>query len=185
MHLVWPAAEYLASYVAALERGWSPDNLRAAAASEELQRIARDADGFLATQVDRDASAGPVTLPDGSTVPRIPGYKRWIWDGEFCGVINLRWQPGTEALPPYCLGHIGYAIVPWKRRRGYATEALRALLRDAAGEGLRYVDICAEASNVASRRVIERNGGTLIEEFVTAPSLGGRPEVRYRVSTQT
>jgi predicted acetyltransferase len=183
MTLVWPATEYLASYVAALERGWSPDNLRPAAATDELRGIAADAAGFLVKQVDRDASAGPVMLPDGSTVPRLPGYKRWIWDGEFCGVISLRWQPGTEALPSYCLGHIGYAIVPWKRRLGYATQALRAILRDAAAEGLRYVEICADADNVASRRVIERNGGVLVEEFVTDPALGSRREVRYRVVT--
>jgi predicted acetyltransferase len=183
MRLVWPATEYLASYVAALERGWSPDNLRAAATNEELQRIATDADRFLASQVDREAAAGPVMLPDGKTVPRLPGYKRWIWDGEFCGVISLRWQPGTEVLPPHCLGHIGYSIVPWKRRLGYATQALRDMLPHAASEGLRYVEICAEPDNVASRRVIERNGGVLVEEFVTAPALGSKREVRYRVVT--
>lgn len=185
MTLVWPEKRYLASYVAALERGWSPDNLRAEAAAEELARIAVDADGFLRSQVDRDASAGPVVLPDGSTVKRLPGYKRWMWDGEFCGVISMRWKPGSEELPPHCLGHIGYSVVPWKRRRGYATQALRQLLPDAAAEGLRYVDICAESDNVASRRVIERSGGVLVQEFVTLPSLGARREVRYRVATTT
>jgi predicted acetyltransferase len=184
MRLVWPAGEYLAGYMAALERGWSPDNLRGqAAAEEELERIASSAAQFLASQVDRDASGDPIVLPDGTSVPRLPGYKRWMWDGEFCGVIGLRWAPGTEALPPHCLGHIGYSVVPWKRRRGYATHALRAFLRDAASEGLRYVEICAESDNVASRRVIERNGGVLVEEFVTLPSLGSRREARYRVDT--
>jgi hypothetical protein len=53
MKLVWPSREYLPSYVAALERGWSPDNLRGLAASqEELNRIAADADAFLASLVD-------------------------------------------------------------------------------------------------------------------------------------
>lgn len=28
MHLVWPARDYLPSYVAALNRGWTPDNVR-------------------------------------------------------------------------------------------------------------------------------------------------------------
>ena len=42
MDLVWPSRQYLSSYVAALERGWSPDNVRGQAASEEeLERIAR------------------------------------------------------------------------------------------------------------------------------------------------
>ena len=65
---------------------------------------------------DREAKRGPVTLPDGSQVPRLPGYRRWMWDGEFCGSIGFRWQPGTSALPPYVLGHIGYSVVPWKQR---------------------------------------------------------------------
>jgi len=41
-----------------------------------------------------------------------------MWDDEFAGSIGFRWQPGTSALPPHCLGHIGYAVVPWKQGRG-------------------------------------------------------------------
>jgi len=183
--LVWPSREYLPGYVAALERGWSPDNLRGqVAVQEELARIAEDADAFLASLVDREAAGRPITLPDGTTVPRLPGYRRWIWDGEFCGTIGLRWQPGTEALPPYCLGHIGYGVVPWKQRRGYATRALREMLREAKAEGLRFVEITTDPDNVASRRVVEANGGVLVEEFVTPPSLGSEHKVRYRVQVR-
>ena len=182
MKLVWPSREYLPSYVAALERGWSPDNLRGkVAAQEELQRIAADADAFLAGLVDREAAGNPITLPDGTTVPRLPGYRRWMWDGEFCGSIGFRWQRGTEALPPHCLGHIGYAVVPWKQGRGYATRALRELLREVKVEGLRYVEITTIPENTASRRVIEANGGVLVEHFVAPAALGGKPGVRYRV----
>ncbi|HEY3159216.1 MAG TPA: GNAT family N-acetyltransferase [Vicinamibacterales bacterium] len=182
MKLVWPSREHLPSYVAALERGWSPDNIRGeVAARDELNRIAADADSFLASLVDREARGRPITLPDGTTVPRLPGFQRWMWDGEFCGSIGFRWQRGTEALPPYCLGHIGYSVVPWKRRRGYATRALREVLQDAATEGLRYVEITTAPDNVPSRRVIEANGGVLIEEFVTPAALGGKAELRYRV----
>jgi predicted acetyltransferase len=180
MKLVWPSRDYLAGYVDALERGWSPDNLRTEAAREQLARIAEDADAFLGSLVDREA-LGTVTLLDGSQAPRIPGYRRWIWDGEFCGTIGFRWQPGTEALPPYCLGHIGYAVVPWKRRRGYATQALREILASAGAEGLRFVEITTRPDNVASQRVIEANGGTLVEEFTAPASLGGQQEWRFRV----
>jgi predicted acetyltransferase/GrpB-like predicted nucleotidyltransferase (UPF0157 family) len=183
MRLVWPSREYLASYVAALRRGWTPDNTRGdAAASEELARIAADADAFLASLVDSDARGARITLPDGTTAPRLPGYSRWIWDGEFCGRIGLRWQHGTESLPPYCLGHIGYTVVPWKQRRGYATRALREILRDAAAEGLRYVEITTDPDNRASQRVILANGGVLVDEFVTPPALGAKRALRYRVS---
>lgn len=182
MHLVWPAREHLASYVAALERGWSPDNLLGeAAAGEELRRIADDPDTFLASLADREAAGEPIVLPDGSTVPRFPGCVRWLWDGEFCGSIGFRWQPGTEALPPTCLGHIGYTVVPWKRRLGYATQALAAILDDARAEGLRYVEISTDPGNVPSQRVITSNGGVRVEEFTTPASLGGKRQVRFRV----
>lgn len=182
MELVWPAREYLPGYVAALERSWSPDNLRLeAAAREELDRIAADPEAFLASLVDIEGRGAPIPLPDGTTVPRLPGYHRWLWDGEFCGTIGFRWQPGTEALPPYCLGHIGYSVVPWKRRLGYATQALREMLQDAKARGLRYVEITTGVENLASQKVIDRNGGVLIEEFVTPRSLGGTRQLRYRV----
>ncbi|MEJ0005935.1 MAG: GNAT family N-acetyltransferase [Steroidobacteraceae bacterium] len=132
--------------------------------------------------IDREAKAGPVTLPDGSTVARIPGYRRWLWDGEFCGSISLRWQPGTAELPPHCLGHIGYAVVPWKQGRGYATEALRMLLVEARHEGLPFVEITTDPENIASQRVITANGGELIERFTKPPQYGGIPGLRFRIA---
>ena len=182
MNLVWPSLDYLPGYVAALERGWSPDNLRSeATAREHLARIEANAAAFLTSLVDLEATGSPITLPDGTTAPRLPGYQRWLWDGEFCGSIGFRWQRGTEALPPYCLGHVGYSVVPWKRRLGYATRALREVLEDARERGLRYVEITTAVGNTASQRVIEANGGVFVEEFVTPPALGGCQELRYRV----
>lgn len=135
MHLVRPSREHLESYVAALERGWSHDNERPEAGAEELVRIRTDPVAFLASLDDRDAQGPAVTLPDGSQVPRLPGFRRWMWDGEFAGNIGLRWQRGSAALPPYCLGHIGYSVVPWKQGRGYARQALRAILDEARAVG--------------------------------------------------
>lgn len=181
MELVWPAAEYLSGYVEALKKGWSPDNLRPQAASEELARIAEDPVRFLSEQVDREATGPLIILPDGRAVPRLPGYARWMWDGEFCGAISFRWQPGTTDLPPYCLGHIGYSVVPWKRRRGYATRALESLLPEARDEGLAYVELVADADNIASKRVIEVNGGEMIERFRKSAEYGGAESLRFRI----
>lgn len=181
MHLVTPALEHLPGYVHALRQGWSPDNLRPEAAVEQLRSIERDADAFLALQDDREAKGPPIVLPDGSSVPRLPGYHRWMWDGEFCGSIGFRWQPGTTDLPPTCHGHIGYAVVPWKRGRGYATRALHLLLPEVAREGLEYVELTADASNVPSVRVIEANGGTLVERSATPDLHGGGEILRFRI----
>jgi predicted acetyltransferase len=181
MELVWPAAQYLSGYVHALQQGWSPDNLRPQVAAEELARIELDPFRFLSEQVDRAANGPPVILPDGRTVPRLPGYSQWMWDGEFCGAIGFRWQPGTTELPSYCLGHIGYSVVPWKRQRGYATRALQLLLPQAGNEGLAYVEITTDADNIASRRVIESNGGELIERFRKSAEYGGAESLRFRI----
>jgi predicted acetyltransferase len=183
MALVWPSLDYLPGYLDALDRGWSPENARGPMDPRaEKDRIGRDPAAFIASLVDREARGGPIVVMDGSTIPRLPGYTRWMWDGEFSGTISLRWQPGTEALPSYCLGHIGYMVIPWKRRRGYATLALGYMLEEAKAEGLRHVEITARPDNLASRRVIEANGGIFVEEFVKLASLGGGREVRYRVN---
>jgi len=181
VELVWPSLRYLPGYVAALEQGWSADTWRAAAAQEELGKVTADPEAFLAELVLREPRGETVTLPDGSNVPRIPGYRRWLWDGEFCGLIGLRWQPGTHELPPYCLGHVGYAVVPWKRRLGYATSALRQLLPAAKAEGLSFVEITTDPENVASQRVIEANGGVLHERFTKPAQFGSTPGLRYRI----
>jgi len=181
MELVQPAERYLSSYVEALERGWSPDNLRPEAAREELDRIAHDASLFIAEQTDRDAKGPPITLPGGAVVPRLPGFHKWMWDGEFCGSIGFRWQPGTTDLPPHCLGHIGYAVVSWKQGRGFASRALALLLPEAKAQGLAFVEITTDADNVASQRVITKNGGELFERFNKPAAYGGAPSLRFRI----
>ena len=183
MQLVRPGPEHLASYVAALERGWSYDNERGVeVAREELSRIHADAAAFLGSMEDREAKGPPVTLPDGSAAKRLPGFRRWLWDGEFCGSIGLRWQPGTTALPPHCLGHIGYAVVPWKRHLGYAKSALRLILPEAKAVGLPYVEITTDPDNIASQRIIEANGGILVEHFIKPQQFGCKPGLRFRIT---
>jgi len=185
MQIVRPAEAYLPSYIAALERGWSPDPVRGAiAAREELQEIAVDRQRFLSLMQDREAKGAPVTLPDGSTVPRLPGYTRWLWDGEFCGEINFRWQPGTTGLPPHCLGHIGYGVVPWKRSKGYAKQALNRFLQEVREEGLPFIEITTDTTNVASQRAIVANDGVLVEEFIKPMQHGGKPGLRFRIFFQ-
>ncbi|HTR88315.1 MAG TPA: GNAT family N-acetyltransferase [Reyranella sp.] len=184
MELIVPSLETLPQFVDALKRGWSPDNIRLEEAAREfLGMIAKDAAAFIARCTDREAKGGDVTLPDGSTVPRLPGFVRWMWDGEFCGQIGFRWQPGTEALPKHCLGHIGYAVVPWKRGNGYATKALGLMLAEARQEGLRWVELTTDPDNVASQKVITGNGGVFIERFFAEAAYGAdRPELRWRIS---
>ena len=182
LQLLVPSLAQLDAYADALRRGWSPDNVRLAeAAREELELIAEDRADFIALLDDREAKGGPITLPDGSQVPRLPGYRRWMWDGEFCGSIGFRWQPGTSALPPHCLGHIGYSVVPWKQRLGHATRALALLLPDVRKEGLAYVELTTDPDNLPSQKVITANGGVLVKRFRKEPAYGQAEALLFRI----
>jgi len=176
LQLLEPTLGMLPAYAEALGRGWSPNNVEDVSASQ-LAEIGRDPAGFIAELLRQ---GGTIKLPDGTLVPKLPDRPRWMWDGELVGHIGLRWQPGTDSLPPHVLGHIGYAVVPWKRRRGYATEGLRLMLIEARRIGLRRVQVTTDRLNIASCRVIEANGGCLVEEFVE-PRFGPDVRLRYRI----
>lgn len=182
LRLVVPSLKHLDGYAEALRRGWSPDNVRGEATRrEELAHLEEDPAAFVARLDDREAKSGPITLPDGTQMPRLPGYRRWMWDDGFCGSIGFRWQPGTEALPAHVLGHIGYAVVPWKRRRGHATRALALLLPEARREGLRFVELTTDPDNLPSQKVITANGGVLIKRFAKEAAYGEADALLFRI----
>jgi predicted acetyltransferase len=174
LELVEPSLALLPGYADALARGWSPNTIRDVS-GEQLGAIRKNREAFVAEILGQ---TGVVRLPDGSEVPRLPNRVRWMWDGEFAGQIGLRWQAGTDALPEHVLGHIGFAVVPWKRRRGYATQALAMMLPVARGVGLEQVEITTDTDNTASQRVIEANGGRLAGEFRNLRFGAGR-RLRY------
>jgi predicted acetyltransferase len=181
MELIKPSTVHLPSYVAALERAWLPDHLDQESTRNELDWISRDPNGFLSLTDNPEGQGPELRLPDGSRVQRLPSITRWMWDGEFCGRIQLRWQHGTTELPPTCLGHIGYAVVPWKRQRGFASLALSLILEDAVAVGLSYVDLTTNQDNLVSQRVIEKTRGQLIERFKKPDAFGGAPSYRFRI----
>jgi predicted acetyltransferase len=75
-------------------------------------------------------------------------------------------------------GHIGYAVVPECRRRGYATEILRQSVELARTRiGIRRILITCDDDNIGSIRTIEKNGGVL-ENIVSGPDLS-KPKRRY------
>lgn len=68
-------------------------------------------------------------------------------------------------------GHIGYDVRPSERGKGYATYMLRLTLERARRIGLARVLLTVDTANVASWRVIEKNGG-VIESELASPETG-------------
>jgi predicted acetyltransferase len=179
MTLEKPSLHLLDSYASALRTGWSPNTGRDVSA-EQLEQIAQDSAAFIESFTWKPGMT--ITIDEGRVVDRLPGEVRWMWDGTFCGSINFRHIAGTEDLPAQVSGHIGYAVVPWMRRRGYASHALRDMLPIAAAVGLRRVMVTCDADNTASSGVIEGCGGISLGEPVATPEFP-HPKRRYWIAT--
>lgn len=88
----------------------------------------------------------------------VPFTELWMADGrEYVGRINLRHELTEELLE--WGGHIGYAVRPSMRGRGYAKEALGLMLPVAADHGIAQALLTCDVDNLASRRTIEAYGG--------------------------
>ncbi|WP_129668034.1 GNAT family N-acetyltransferase [Phytoactinopolyspora endophytica] len=97
---------------------------------------------------------------ESSTRPNgwVPSTTLWWVDGvHFLGRIAIRhW---LNAHLRRLGGHIGYDVRPSARRLGHATAMLHAALPVAHELGIEQALITCDEDNVASRKVIERNGG--------------------------
>jgi len=91
----------------------------------------------------------------------VPSKEFWIIDADgFAGriILGLSFTPGPDRLGH----HVGYAVRPSKRRKGYATKALEFLLDEARKLKIYKLMPTCGSTNVASRKVIESNGGVLL-----------------------
>jgi predicted acetyltransferase len=98
-----------------------------------------------------------------------------VVDGVIVGRVSIR-----HVLNDFLLrlgGHVGYAVIPSRRRLGYATELLRQTLPLARRLGIERVLLTCDEDNIGSRKVIEANGGVL-ENAVHGPGLRV-PKLRY------
>ena len=93
----------------------------------------------------------------------VPATTLWWIDGrEYLGRLTIR-----HRLTPHLRdvgGHIGYDVRPSARKRGHATGMLAAALPVARGLGIDRVLVTCDDHNIASRKVIEANGGVLEDQ---------------------
>ena len=79
--------------------------------------------------------------------------------GELVGRTSIR--HGLNEFLEREGGHIGYGVLPRRRRRGYATGILRQSLIVARANGVERVLVICDDSNTGSRAVNEMCGGRL------------------------
>lgn len=97
----------------------------------------------------------------------------WISGDEYLGRISIRHRLTTSLRE--IGGHIGYDIRPSARQRGYATAMLAAALPVAHSLRIDPALLTCDEDNLASRKVIEANGGMLEDK--------SGDKVRYWVPT--
>ena len=107
----------------------------------------------------------------------VPQTCFWLVDcnGRLLGETHLR-----HYLTPALMeegGHIGYVIRPSERHKGYGTIILALLLPKARSLGLTRVLVTCDTENLASARIIEKNGGILASRAISTRS--GKPISRY------
>ena len=107
----------------------------------------------------------------------------------FVPMTTLWWAEGTQLLGRIAIrhrltaalekigGHIGYDVRPSARRQGHARAMLAAALPLAAALGVDEALVTCDEANIASQRVIEANGGRLLDT--------DGPRRRYWVPTRT
>jgi predicted acetyltransferase len=98
-------------------------------------------------------------------------------DGVVVGRASLRFEL-NEFLRTLG-GHIGYAVRPQFRGRGYAKEILRQSVDLLRARGISPALVTCDDDNLASTKVIEANGGVL-ESVV--PGVADVPKRRYWIS---
>lgn len=99
----------------------------------------------------------------------VPGSVFFLLDeaeDRLLGAVHLRHRLNAELLA--LGGHIGYGIRPSERCKGYASQLLALTLEKCQQLGLRRVMISCDKSNLASAKVIIKNGGQLENEVVDA-----------------
>ncbi len=109
----------------------------------------------------------------GLPIGLVPASVFWLVDsGEFIGHVSVRHCLNT-ALERRG-GHIGYAIRPSKQGQGYGSQILKCVLPCVRTLGIRKALVTCDKDNLASRKIIEKNGGVLADEIEVNGKVGLR-----------
>jgi predicted acetyltransferase len=147
LKLVSPHLDFIQSYLAMMEemraaneKIWKPNLPQQETAAQFVERLVRS-----------ETEPLPGMVPESSY---------WgVIDGEVVGRIALR-HTLEQGLAEFG-GNIGYEVRPSARRKGVATEMLRAILQTPKVRELGRMLLTCSPDNMGSIRTIEKNGGIL------------------------
>ncbi len=165
MELVLPSTVYRDSFIEGIRE------LKDAAMTSTTRNYGNlsipdlEADFDLFVEKERGHAEGK-NLPVGY----VPQSDFWLVDGnKYIGHAGIRHELNEHLIS--IGGHIGYSIRPGKRGKGYGNKILELALPKAKELGIDRVLLTCDETNIASRKIIERNGGFL-ENQVPNPETG-------------
>jgi predicted acetyltransferase len=152
LFLVEPTLEYKDSFLAGLREFQQEGLLR----QYDLQLLTSNFDAFL--QRVRNEKDKTKLRPDA-----IPATMYWLIERDENGcekfIGNLSVRHSLNDFLFRVVGHIGYQIRPSVRCRGYGKRILQLGLEKARELGIKRALLTCDETNIASKKVIEFNGG--------------------------
>lgn len=152
LKLILPNKKYVRSLVKGLDELREEGNMQ----TKSLFGIFHSAKDFPVLIKKIRTGRKGLNLPKG-IVPQTVYFG--VVGNKFVGILKLRHKLNKNLLQKG--GHIGYSVMPSERCKGYATEMLKLGLQKAKKLGIEKVLVTCLEKNIASRKVIERNGGIL------------------------
>ena len=168
--LVFPSEKYKTSFLEALAE--QDDGKHSRLDGDKHAKFNNDFNAFLAHL--KDAREGK-NLPE----RYVPQTVYWLVEGnKFIGRVAIRHVLNDHLM--MIGGHIGYAIRPTERKKGYGNLALKLALPKARELGIEKALVTCEKDNLASRKIIEKNEGIFENEKMGDD---GKVMLRFWVST--
>ncbi|WP_034269504.1 GNAT family N-acetyltransferase [Actinospica robiniae] len=157
--LTRPHARFHASFLATLAEFRAAGPLSDWAARIDHEAV-RAPSGFSAYIDSLHARRTPDSVAAEGPVPESSLF--WSEGDEFLGRIAIRHRLNSRL--EVMGGHIGYVIRPGAQGRGHATALLLAAMPVAYALGVDDALLTTDPDNHASRRVIEKCGGRLVDQ---------------------
>lgn len=147
--------DIIPSYIEALQEGHRI-GVQPALSVEEIEKIRKNPEQHLKSLNEK--KTGVFTAPDGSVFPYVPYEHLWLVQGSFfLGSVSFRHEL-NEYMMEFA-GHIGYGIRPSVQGQGIGTLALKLVCQRAANMGMERLLVTCSPDNVASEKIILKNGG--------------------------